>query len=40
MQITEAVLRLDPNSEIKVATFMPDLDALTAEFPETGNLLP
>jgi hypothetical protein len=34
------MLRIDPESQVEIAAFMPDLDALLAELPESWNLLP
>jgi hypothetical protein len=39
-QLTETMLRIDPESQIEIAAFMPDLDALLAELPESWDLLP
>lgn len=36
----KAMLRIKPEGQIKIGTFMPNLDALTTEGCETGNLLP
>ena len=39
-QFTEAMLRIDPERQIEIAAFVPNLDPLLAEFAEPWNLLP
>jgi hypothetical protein len=39
-QLTEAMLRIDPERQIEIAAFVPNLDTLLAEFAEPWNLLP
>src|SRR6186713_2565941 len=39
-QFAEAVLRIDPERQVEVATFVPDLDALATELAESRDFLP
>lgn len=39
-QLAEAILRGEPEGEIEIAAFVPDLDALSAKFAESWDFLP
>jgi hypothetical protein len=39
-QLTETMLRIDPESQIEITAFVPNLYTLVAELPESWNFLP